>query len=199
VKKLIAGFRINILRILSVLLLVGALAMEPVWIGSLWGRLMWDVGVVILFLGVLGRIWSILYIGGRKTREVVNDGPYSMCRHPLYLFSTISTFGFALMLQSVVFAVVLTLVIFAVLSWTAANEEAVMRTNFGPAYDDYAVSTWRIIPRVSKFRSEQTVTFHVPSLRVNFADALVFLGLIPVAELINWFNATGKWSVWVLY
>lgn len=45
---------------------------------------------------VLIGFWSILYIGGRKNQMIMQDGPYSMCRHPLYLFSTIGVFGFGL-------------------------------------------------------------------------------------------------------
>ncbi|TIT76386.1 MAG: isoprenylcysteine carboxylmethyltransferase family protein, partial [Mesorhizobium sp.] len=34
-------------------------------------------GVLLIFLGVVGRLWSTLYIGGRKSSEVVTGGPYS--------------------------------------------------------------------------------------------------------------------------
>src|SRR5882757_8547660 len=45
------------------------------------------VGVVLIVLCVMGRTWASLYIAGRKGEKLVSDGPYSVCRNPLYLFS----------------------------------------------------------------------------------------------------------------
>ncbi|TIV31008.1 MAG: isoprenylcysteine carboxylmethyltransferase family protein, partial [Mesorhizobium sp.] len=50
-------------------------------------------GVLLIFLGIVGRLWSTLYIGGRKSSEVVTGGPYSITRNPLYLFSTVAAAG----------------------------------------------------------------------------------------------------------
>ncbi|MEW6635116.1 MAG: isoprenylcysteine carboxylmethyltransferase family protein, partial [Pseudomonadota bacterium] len=50
-------------------------------------------GVLLIFLGIIGRLWSTLYIGGRKSAEVVTGGPYSITRNPLYLFSTVAAAG----------------------------------------------------------------------------------------------------------
>ncbi|RWE30056.1 isoprenylcysteine carboxylmethyltransferase family protein, partial [Mesorhizobium sp.] len=50
-------------------------------------------GVLLIFLGVVGRLWATLYIGGRKSSEVVTGGPYSVTRNPLYVFSTVAAAG----------------------------------------------------------------------------------------------------------
>ncbi|TGS89835.1 isoprenylcysteine carboxylmethyltransferase family protein, partial [bacterium M00.F.Ca.ET.177.01.1.1] len=50
-------------------------------------------GVLLIFLGIVGRLWSTLYIGGRKSSEVVTGGPYSITRNPLYVFSTVAAAG----------------------------------------------------------------------------------------------------------
>ena len=34
-------------------------------------------GIVAILLAILGRMWCTLYIGGRKSAEVVRNGPYS--------------------------------------------------------------------------------------------------------------------------
>src|SRR6185503_11217281 len=48
------------------------------------------IGMVFIGLCVVGRIWCSLYIGGRKNFELIQDGPYSLVRNPLYLFSVIA-------------------------------------------------------------------------------------------------------------
>lgn len=147
-----------------------------------------SAGMLLVIGGVLGRFWSILYIGSRKNALVMRDGPYSMCRHPLYLFSTLSVFGFGLMLGSLILTMVMTMLVFYVLNDIASKEEQFLRSEFGPAYDEYAACTPRIIPRVSLFSSPDTVTFETGTLRRNFFDALVFLSLIPIGELTEHFK-----------
>ncbi len=191
----IENTRINFLRLLFALLFVVALALDPVFLGTMPGMALETLGILTIIAGVLGRFWAIMYIGGRKTAEVVSDGPYSICRHPLYLFSTIATLGFGLMLQSLVFAVAVALGAFLVLDRTAASEEGRLRELFGPAWEDFAARTPRFLPRVSQFVTEPTVSVNISVLRRNLADALVFLGLIPIAQAINWWNGTGAFSL----
>jgi protein-S-isoprenylcysteine O-methyltransferase Ste14 len=38
-------------------------------------------------IAILGRAWSTRYIGERKANLLVTEGPYSVSRNPLYLFS----------------------------------------------------------------------------------------------------------------
>ena len=137
----------------------------------------------------MGRFWSILYIGGRKNRTVMQDGPYSICRHPLYLFSTIGAVGFGLMLGSVILTVLIGGTVFAILSLTAAREEGFLRHAFGARYDAYARRVPRMLPALGKFRTPASVTFDTGTLARNTADALVFLALIPLAEVTNWLHA----------
>jgi len=143
------------------------------------------IGILTIVAAVLGRFWAILYIGGRKNDEVVQIGPYSMSRHPLYFSSTLGVIGFGLMVGSVVLAAVLGVVTFVILSQTAKREERFLRAEFAPAYDEYATRVPRIWPRPSLFSTPSEVSFNTRTLRTNLADAMGFLALIPVAQIIN--------------
>ena len=192
--KRILGLRLGALLVLPLIVLA-----RPVLDGSLAGIAMEQAGILLVVAGVLGRFWSILYIGGRKNAQVVMDGPYSMCRHPLYLFSTVAMTGFGLMTQSVVLALLVGGMTFAILSLTASREEAYLRSSFGSAYDDYARRVPRILPDPRLFRSPPEVTFSVRTLRTNFFDALVFLGLLPLSELLAALRDAGVLPGIVLY
>src|ERR1700694_4620271 len=51
------------------------------------------IGISCIVFAIVGRTWSSLYIGGRKTRTLVSVGPYSVSRNPLYVFSIIGGVG----------------------------------------------------------------------------------------------------------
>lgn len=162
--------------------------------GSRWDAmpavsgLLETLGILAILVAVLGRFWSILYIGGRKNAVVMQDGPYSICRHPLYLFSTIGTFGFGLMMGSIFTALFLGGVAFLILSLTAEREEAYLRQAFGPKYDAYARRVPRMLPALRQFQTPSQVVVDIGTLTRNAADALVFAGLIPLAELLKYFQ-----------
>ena len=177
----IAALRVFFLAALPLIVFTRSAWLEPEWLFDILEVL----GLTLIIAGVLGRFWAILYIGGRKNAQIMQDGPYSICRHPLYLFSTIATLGFGLTLGSVVLTALLGLVVFAILSATAAREEAFLRSEFGQAYDDYAARVPRIWPRPSLFHTPDEAVFNVATLRRNLMDALVFLSLIPIAELME--------------
>lgn len=158
-----------------------------------------NFGILLVIGGVLGRFWSILYIGSRKNEMVMRDGPYSICRHPLYLFSTMAVLGFGFMLGSLILTLLMTGSVFYVLSDIAKKEEKFLRSEFGPAYDDYAASTPRILPRFKQFSTPRVVTFDVGTLRRNFFDALVFLSLIPIGEMTEFFKDANSWPTFPLY
>ena len=46
------------------------------------------------------RIWATLFIGGRKNDELQVDGPYSVCRNPLYVGGTCFALSIAFFLKS---------------------------------------------------------------------------------------------------
>ena len=179
--------RIRILRLAFLAMLPLVIFSRSAWLEPEWLFDLFEVaGIFLVILGVLGRFWSILYIGGHKNVTVIQSGPYSICRHPLYLFSTIATAGFGLMLGSVVLTALLGGVVFVILSLTAQREERYLRAEFGGAYDAYAARVPRIWPDLSLFTTPKEVVFSVPQLKGNFFDALVFLSFIPLAELMEW-------------
>jgi protein-S-isoprenylcysteine O-methyltransferase Ste14 len=192
--------RIATLRIVFILCMPLIVFSRPVWIDHLWlFEPMEVVGILLIITAVLGRFWAVLYIGGRKNNSVFQDGPYSMMRHPLYTFSTIGVAGFGLMLGSVLLTVALTLVFFLILSVTASKEEGYLRAQFGTAYDDYAARVPRMIPRLQLFKTAPEVTFSVRSLWFNLRDAFVFLGLIPIANLLVMAKANDLWPTFAIF
>lgn len=148
-------------------------------------------GVALVLACVAGRMWSILYIGGRKNSDLVTAGPYSMTRNPLYFFSTVGATGVGLMLGSFVMAGALGLVAWLALGYTASREAGYLRSLFGTAYDDYARVTPMFWPKPSLYREPTQASFSPQTLRRTFLDGLVFLLVFPLVELIEYAQEAG--------
>ena len=148
------------------------------------------LGILILIAGVLGRFWSTLYIGGHKNRTVMQDGPYSMTRNPLYFFSTLATAGIGLISGSVTIALITVGLVGTVLWQTARREAAFLENTFGEPYRTYAARVPFFFPDIRLFRTEAETLFSARSLRTNLQDAGAFLIFIPLIELLDLVHET---------
>ncbi len=66
-------------------------------------------GLACVIVCAFGRVWSSIYISGHKTSALVEIGPYSVTRNPLYLFSLIGVAGIGLASGSLLILALLTL------------------------------------------------------------------------------------------
>ena len=182
--------RIRILQAGGLVLAVLALLAHPMIAGEAHEAIeMAGVGLVLACIA--GRMWSILYIGGRKNADLVTTGPYAMTRNPLYFFSTVGAVGIGLMLGSFVAAAVLGLAAYAVLNATAAREAQYLRTLFGAGYDDYARRTPLFWPAPGLYREPREASFSPAVLRRTFLDGLVFLLAFPLIETVEHLQDAG--------
>ena len=150
-------------------------------------ELMENLGVFLIIACVLGRFWSILYVGRHKNRRVVTDGPYSITRNPLYFFSTVGALGVGLLFGKLSLALALGGGVFALLFFTARREQAFLAAEFGDEYAAYAARVPMFLPDPRLFVTAPTVEISADALRRNLLDAFVFLSAIPLAELAETF------------
>ena len=192
--------RINILRALALCVLPTPLFIRPYYDDTFLGDVMEQAGVLLIVACVFGRCWTILYIGGRKNEILVMAGPYSICRNPLYLFSTIGVLGFGLMLQSLIYAALMTSLVFLIFVWTIRKEEVFLRQKFGEIYATYADRTPRMVPTNIKIINHAlSVTINVQVLKRTFLDSILFILLIPISEVFEILRELNTAATFVLY
>jgi protein-S-isoprenylcysteine O-methyltransferase Ste14 len=152
-------------------------------------------GLVLIAVAVLGRVWSTLYIGGRKASEIVTKGPYSICRNPLYAFSLTGAFGAGLLSGSIVIALILLAVAYVVFSLTIRQEEEVLLSHFGAPYADYARRTPGLLPDFRLYDDGGEITVQPARMFVTLRDASLFFLAWPLFGLIGLFQASGHLPV----
>jgi len=185
-----------VLLALSAATLGGLLVSEPAWRpdGPAHEVLEW-LGNCLLLVCVLGRAWCTIYIGGRKKSELVQFGPYSITRNPLYLFSFIGAAGIGARSGSLTATVLLALACYAVFAIVVQREERFLSDKFGSEYDGYAGRVPRFRPRFSAWQDRE-VTETTPRLVLtSMLDGLLFFLAIPLIEVVETLHETGHLPV----
>ncbi len=159
--------------------------------GSTWHETITGVGLALIGVCVLGRVWVSLYIGGRKNAELIDIGPYSVVRNPLYLFSIIGAAGAGAQFGSLTMAVMATLVSSAVLQVVVRQEERLLASRYGSGYGAYIKAVPRFLPNPRLWHDVPTITVAPLRVILTFVDASLFLLAVPVAWAAHRFQKLG--------
>lgn len=145
-----------------------------------------DVAGWALFLaGALFRVWATIYIGGRKGAALATEGPYSVCRNPLYFGTFLMLCSFAVILQSATFAVGAAITSWWYLNMNISSEEFRLARRFGTAFtDEYMSQVPRFWPSFRSYRSPGTVEVDVAALAREFRSAIYWAWLPVLGELL---------------
>ncbi|WP_421729244.1 methyltransferase family protein [Brevundimonas sp.] len=163
---------------------------------SFWGGGVLHEGVEAVGLGmiavcIVGRAWCSLYIGGRKKDEIVDQGPYSVSRNPLYVFSFIGAFGVGAQTGSLILSLVFLAITGLIFAITIRREEAWLSEAFGPVYAAYVARTPRFGPDFRLWRDAETLQVKPRFFLTTLRDGLVFLLAVPIFESVERLQSLG--------
>ena len=177
---------------LGVVLLIGLAAFAVIQgrgMGEQTHELVEKIGLALIVVCILGRVWCSLYIGGRKVRDLIDNGPYSIVRNPLYVFSFIGAAGIGAQTGSMVVGLACAVVCYIVFAVLVRREEAALIKVHGETYAAYLRSTPRFLPNPALWWDRDTLTVQPVRVMRTFADGLVFLLAIPVAEGLEYLKS----------
>jgi len=112
------------------------------------------VGATLTVAGVAFAIWARYHIGQywssavalKVDHKLIRTGPYARIRHPIYTGILLALAGTALLVGE--YRAILAFVLwFAGLAWKASREEALLATEFGPAFEEHKRLTGFFLPR----------------------------------------------------
>lgn len=155
----------------------------------LLGEALFFVGTIMVAIGVLGRAWCLSYIGGNKRNMVIQNGPYSLCRNPLYLFSFIGATGIGLATKTFTFPLVIIMVFVIYYPLVIKKEEAELKLKFGTEFENYMQKTpTRIIPSFQGYAGLERTEINLRSFRKGIFELIYFiipLGIFPIVETLH--------------
>ncbi len=121
--------------------------------GAIPSALAW-VGVAVMALGLLVRVWSARTLGEFYTRtllvsgrqQLVESGPYRWLRHPGYSGDIVLLLGAGAATGNVFVFAVIALMVLPAYGYRIHVEELMLRQQFGATFERYAQTRWRVIP-----------------------------------------------------
>ena len=146
-------------------------------------------GLACVILCTFGRIWSSVYISGHKTSSLVEYGPYSVTRNPLYLSSLIGVAGIGLATGSFLILAIFTLSFGLYYPLIIRREEEGMKQLHGPEFQSYMERVPRFLPKVSLYSEPDTYLVKTKELRRALLDASYFIWVYGVVQLIEKLHA----------
>jgi protein-S-isoprenylcysteine O-methyltransferase Ste14 len=176
----------------ELLMAVGTAVAALAFVSSYW-RGSWPAfyeaiewaGIILILICIAGRTWCTAYIGGRKKRELVTTGPYSVVRNPLYVFTLIGAVGVGFQFGSLVVGAIVPAATYLVFRPVVMQEEAYLAASFPDEFRQYSTRVQRLWPNVSKWRGEVAIVMPVRVMLRTFVEACLFLTAIPIAEGIE--------------
>jgi protein-S-isoprenylcysteine O-methyltransferase Ste14 len=143
------------------------------------------LGYLLVGLATIGRAWCGLYVFGRKSKELCQDGPYSICRNPLYLFTFMGAMGVAVGSERLLVMIIFGLIYCSYYWLVVRLEEKRLGKLFGKEYEQYCAKIRRFIPGFRNYRSRERIEINPHLVFKRIAKGLWFFWLFTALEIIK--------------
>lgn len=188
-----AAARINLSRLASLLFVVALCLTMSDWTQNLTmvGHLLGFVGWMLVGVGVIGRIWAGSYICGCKNIKLMMDGPYSLCRNPLYLFSFIGGIGAMLVTQTLFFPAVFAFIFLGYYQPVMRSEEQTLRGIHGSSFESYRTAVPLFWPRHIRFNEPESYPMSARHFRRFLIEVIWFIVIAAVVQALHQLHVYG--------
>jgi protein-S-isoprenylcysteine O-methyltransferase Ste14 len=106
-------------------------------------------GIVLAGIASMGRLWCSVYIAGYKTDKLITQGPYSMCRNPLYFFSLLGALGVGFATGTFLFPLLILIAFCWYYHFVIKSEEAGLMKMHRSEFEIYLKKVPRFFPKIS--------------------------------------------------
>ncbi|MGD9823418.1 methyltransferase family protein [Desulfobacter sp.] len=198
----IEKYRILISRIVAVFVLFFIAATKSRWEtdNDMLSFILLFIGIVLVGVASLGRMWCSLYIAGYKDKQLITKGPYSMCRNPLYFFSMLGALGIGFCTETLIFPILFIILFSCYYPFVIKSEEKRLRSLFGAVFEKYTRNVPAFFPDISIFEEPETYMVNPGIYRVHIFSALWFVWSVGILEVLEGVRKSGLIdALWTIY
>ena len=184
---MIEKLRIRVTQIFVIILMVIIVISSSAWElkAPLVSAMLFLIAIVLVGIASLGRLWCSLYIAGYKTDSLVTEGPYSMCRNPLYLFSALGAMGVGFATETLVIPLIMLGAFTIYYPFVIKSEEAELQKLHKDKFDTYFETVPRFFPSISMLKEPEEYIVKPVIFKRHLFDALWFIWLVGILEVIE--------------
>jgi len=184
---MIETMRIRFSQIFSTLMLVLLLVSNSAWETKtpLLSSLFFVFGVILVGIASLGRLWCSLYIAGYKTEKLVIEGPYSICRNPLYFFSFLGALGVGFASETLLIPSMILVAFAMYYPNVIKSEEVNLNELHGSEFEMYQAKVPCFFPKLSCLMEPQKYLVNPVVFKKHIFSALWFVWFVGILELIE--------------
>jgi len=187
---MVEKLRIRVSQIFAGLLIVLICVSSSLWEDKapIVTMVLFVLGVVLVGIGSLGRLWCSVYIAGYKTDHLITKGPYSMCRNPLYFFSLLGALGVGLTSETLLIPFVILIAFIGYYLLVIKSEEAELIRLHKSKFEIYLKEVPIFFPKISLLNEPEEYVVKPIVFRRHMFNALWFVWFIGVLEIIKEFH-----------
>jgi len=158
------------------------------------------LGIILVAVAALGRMWCSLYIAGYKNKELITNGPYSLCRNPLYFFSMAGAVGVGFSTETFIFPLAFIILFSIYYPFVIKGEEKRLEHSFGVVFEEYKKKVPAFFPSLLSFEEPAQYTVNPIVYRQHIFSALWFIWIVGILEVVKGLREIGFLvNLWVLY
>ena len=187
---MVEKIRIRISQIFVVLLMVLISISRSCWEDSVTSGVLFFVGIILVGVASLGRLWCSFYIAGYKTEKLVVEGPYSICRNPLYFFSLIGAMGVGFASETFLIPLIILFAFTLYYPLVIKSEETELIKLHKNEFASYSNKVPKFFPKISSLTEPKEYLVKPVIFRRHLFDAFWFIGFTGILELIEKLHET---------
>ena len=152
---------------------------------------LFSTGLGLAAIGATGRIWCSFFISGRKDGELVTEGPYSISRNPLYVFSCIGLVGVGLSTETLTYPLLFLVIFGLYYPGIMAREERRLEELFGESFRQYRQRVPRFWPNPRIYSEPASWSSNPRLFRRHILSDIWFVWIAAIIELVEGLRNVG--------
>ena len=152
---------------------------------------LFSTGLGLAAIGATGRIWCSFFISGRKDGELVTEGPYSISRNPLYVFSCIGLVGVGLSTETLTYPLLFLVIFGLYYPGIMAREERRLEELFGESFRQYRQRVPRFWPNRGLYSEPASWSSNPRLFRRHILSDIWFVWIAAIIELVEGLRNSG--------
>lgn len=184
---MIEQLRIRLTQIFVIMLIVTITISGSTWEkdSPFFSTILFLIGAILVGIASLGRLWCSLYIAGYKTDKLVTEGPYSMCRNPLYFFSFLGAMGVGFASETLLVPVIMLSAFAIYYPFVIKSEEIELKKLHKDEFHTYFKNVPKFFPKISQLKEPEEYIVKPIVFKKHLFDALWFIWLVGILEIIE--------------